>query len=176
MKKILYVILLTVFVSQFYINTIFAKTIVFEVDATPWDYYILEDKRTDYSLIENEEEIVEEKDTIYDLFSEEEIQLLFRTVETETYGADYESKKNVASVILNRYENSDISLKQIITSPNQFCYGRKDISDNTIKACEDALDNRGNVIDCLYFRSGKQLSTFCGHTLKYIDQVNHYFY
>lgn len=114
--------------------------------------------------------------TIYNTYSEEEVQLLFRVVETETFGADYESKKNVASVVLNRQEAYDCELKDVITAKNQFCYGRTKISDSTIKACEDALLNRGNVENCLYFRSGKKMSSFCGQQLKYTDQVGHFFY
>lgn len=179
MKKVIHVILLIGLISQFWIYSIFAKTIIFEVDATPYDYGIIKDKKTDFTFKEEFTEEIQEdikvKNTIYDLYSSEEIQLLFKTVETETYGADYESKKNVASVILNRQEQYGKSLKEIITSPNQFCYSKNNISDLTIKACEDALDNRGNVLGALYFRSDKRPETWNGRPFITSDG-NHNFY
>ena len=137
-------------------NNVLATEIIFEVDATP-------------------KELIQ-KNTIYELFTEEEIQLLFRVVETETHGADYESKKNVASVIFNRYEQYNKSLKDIITSPNQFGYNKKFITDSTVKACEDALNDRGNVSKALFFRSDKCPNTWLGRPFIYSDSATHYFY
>lgn len=157
--KILKTIISYLIIAIFFIcmpNNTLAAEIIFEVDATP-------------------KELIQ-KDTIYDLFSEEEIQLLFRVVETETHGADYESKKNVASVIFNRHEQYDKTLKDIITSPNQFGYSKKSITDSTIKACEDALNNRGNVSKALFFRSDRCPDTWLGRPFIYRDSATHYFY
>lgn len=41
-------------------------------------------------------------ETVFDVYTEEELMLIFRTVETECFDADFISKCNVASVIFNR--------------------------------------------------------------------------
>lgn len=160
-NKITYIILLSVIYILLSPKTVAARTLIFDLESG--------------TLYEEVEEVIEPEETIYDLFTDEEIQLLFKTVETETFGADYESKKNVASVILNRVEQYGLTLKEIITAPNQFCYSKDNISDKTIKACEDALNNRGNVLGALFFRSDKQPETWNGKTFKYTDG-NHNFY
>lgn len=164
-NKITYTILLGVMSIMLSPKIVSARTLIFDLESG-----------TLYEEVEEvEEEISVPEITIYDLFSDEEIQLLFKTVETETFGADYESKKNVASVILNRVEQYGQTLKETITAPNQFCYGKNNISESTIKACEDALNNRGNVLGALFFRSDKRPETWNGKTFKYTDG-NHNFY
>ena len=160
-SKITSIILLCITCILLFSKTVAARTLIFDLESG--------------TLYEEVEEAVETEFTIYDLYTDEEIQLLFKTIETETHGADYESKKNVASVILNRQERYNKSLKEIITAPNQFSYSKSEITETTIQACEDALNNRGNVSEALFFRSDKQLKFWNGRPFLYSDQ-NHYFY
>ena len=73
-------------------------------------------------------------ETVFDVYTEDELILIFRTVETECYDADFMSKCNVASVIFNRIESGEFgeSVEEVITNPNQFAYGRECITESTI--------------------------------------------
>ena len=48
----------------------------------------------------------EDRDTVDIFFTEEEIQLMYRVIETETYQATFYQKVNVANVVLNRFQVS----------------------------------------------------------------------
>lgn len=71
--------------------------------------------------------ILDPPETVYDYFTEDEILLIQRVVETECYDQDFDSKCNVASVVFNRYYSDDFgeTIKEVVTKPNQFAYGRK---------------------------------------------------
>ena len=96
--------------------------------------------------------------TLYNAFSEEELDLLFRVVECEARGGSLESKINVASVIFNRvktnWEKGD--LIAILMKPRQFevvtlgVYKTTDISEDTILACELAFE-KDTVQGAVYF-------------------------
>lgn len=105
-------------------------------------------------------------ETIYDYFSEEELELLFRVVQAEI-GDEYsfEQKCNVASVIFNRLEHDrfpDTLLKILI--PSQFStisngsYKNVNISENTILACEYAFMIEDTADGCLFFDSNNALN------------------
>ena len=117
--------------------------------------------------------------TLQDIYSEEEILLIYSVIETETYGADIESKTNVACVILNRINHPTNrfgdSVKDVITSPNQFAYFRKNISDTTIQALENAFAC-DTTQGALFFKSGKKTKTFNQATYIFTDTVGHHFY
>ncbi len=115
---------------------------------------------------------------IYEAFSEEDIQYLQRMVETETHGADFESKTHVAAVALSRVINERFpdTLTKVITKPNQFCYGRKNISESTILACEYAYEIGTEVDGCLFFHSGAWKEKFNGADYVTTDKVGHKFY
>ena len=53
--------------------------------------------------------------TVFDAFSEDEVMLIMRTVETEVYDRDFMSKANVASVIFNRYNDPDKQFGETMT-------------------------------------------------------------
>ena len=61
-------------------------------------------------------------DNVYDCFTEEQINMMWKCIETETYQCNFNSKVNVACVILNRIDSEHFTLDpiDIITSPNQF--------------------------------------------------------
>ena len=47
--------------------------------------------------------------SVFDFYTEDEVRLICRTVETECYGQNFESKVMVANVIYNRLESKDYS-------------------------------------------------------------------
>lgn len=123
-------------------------------------------------------DFIEPVETIYDVYSEEEIYLLQRMVETETCGADFESRTHVANVAFNRLadERYPNTLKGVITAPSQFAYVRKNISETTKLACEYAFLFPDNTDGALAFHSGKWTSTFCGKQFLFEDLCGHKFY
>ena len=63
--------------------------------------------------------------TIYDVFTTAELELIFRVVEAETYGNHYEEHLHVANVIFNRLRGVGNSywgknITEVLTSPHQF--------------------------------------------------------
>lgn len=123
-------------------------------------------------------ELIDPPETIYDYYSEEEINLICRVVETETYQCDFESKVNVANVILNRIEDEKFgdTVKEVVTSPSQFAYGRKRISEDTILAVEYAFMMEDTTGGALYFHSNSTKENFCGRTFIFKDSAGHNFY
>lgn len=93
--------------------------------------------------MERKEELFSGK-TLYDMYSDEELELLFRVVEAEATEGDVACKSHVASVIFNRvgsgWHNGDLIKNlmakrqfEVITNGR---YKRVKITDETIKACE----------------------------------------
>lgn len=116
--------------------------------------------------------------SIYDCFTEEEINLICRVVETETFECDFDSKVNVANVVFNRLEHGEFgkTIKEIITTKNQFAYGRKNISEDTILAVEYAFMVEDTTNGALFFHSNKKTNTFCGNEFIFQDEAGHNFY
>ena len=105
-------------------------------------------------------------ETIYEVFSEYELEMFFSVVQAEI-GDEYtfEQKCNVASVILNRinhYKFSD-QMFQILT-PDQFetirngSYKNVEISEETILACEYAYTFGDTTNGALFFDSNNTLN------------------
>lgn len=116
-------------------------------------------------------------DSIFNYYSPEDVQYLFRAVETEVHGGDFESKAHVASVIMNRIEAYDAStFKEIVTAPNQFVYGKTNVSEDTILACEYAFQVGDTTQGSLNFHSGTKTDTFSGRDYVFTDDVGHHFY
>lgn len=117
-------------------------------------------------------------ETIYDSFSEEEILLIQKVVETETYQCDFMSRVNVANVVFNRLRTGEFgdTIEEIITSGYQFAYGRDDISESTILAVEYAFLNEDTTQGALYFHSNPKTETFCGREWIFQDNAGHHFY
>lgn len=116
--------------------------------------------------------------TIYDCFSEDDLYIMHRCIETETFEQDFDSKCNVASIILNRIYNegySDIPY-EVITQPSQFAYGRKNITDETKIALEYVFVFGDTTNGCLAFRSDTYPDTWHDWTLQFIDKAGHAFY
>ena len=111
-------------------------------------------------------------------YTETDILYMQRCVETETCGADFESKTHVASVIINRVKNGGFgsSPYAVITAPYQFAYFRTSISDSTKEAVDYVLENGDTARGALFFHSNKTTATFCGRSLIFTDSCGHNFY
>ena len=115
--------------------------------------------------------------TIYDVYTEDEIYLLQRLVETETHGADFMSKVHVAEVVLNRIDNArwPDTMEGVITQANQFAYSRTNITESTKYAVEYAFMFEDETGGALSFHSNAKTDTF-GRYVFYMSDGNHNFY
>ena len=121
----------------------------------------------------------EHRPTIYDKYTDDEIYIMQRVIETEVYGCDFEAKTHVASVILNRIEgdnNFPNDATIVCTSPNQFVYSRTQISEDTVLALEYAEEIGDTAQGALYFHSMTPTSSWNGRSFKFTDHVGHSFY
>lgn len=131
-----------------------------------------------YKTIVNESNyVLDPSETIYDYYSDEEIDIMLRCIETETYDCPFEAKVNVANVILNRVDHElfPSDAYSVVTAPNQFAYGRKNITEETILALEYAFEIEDTTNGCVGFRSDKNPSTWNGWEYVFTDGY-HYFY
>lgn len=87
-------------------------------------------------------------------------QLLYRAVEAEVTGAEYDDKLRVTNVILNRVNSDSFpnTIRRVIHQPNQFCIVRDNrintvkVTDTSRKAVDDALGGKWIMSDkVLYF-------------------------
>ena len=130
-----------------------------------------------YRAFIDDSEYEDKPETIYDYFSNQELNLLFRVVETETYQGDFNSKVNVADTVLARYwdERFGNTIQDIVTAPNQFVYGRKNITEDTILAVEYAFLFETDYEECIYFQSIGYMDSF--NEAQYVGfDGYHYFY
>lgn len=107
----------------------------------------------------------------------EDLEYMYRCVETETYDRNSKQKRNVASVILNRVKdnNFDDTPKDVVTARSQFCYFRTNISKSTKSAVKYVIDNGDTTNGSLYFHSNSRTSTFCGARYIFSDGVHHFY-
>lgn len=118
-------------------------------------------------------------ETVFDVYTEEEIIFICRAIETECYDQDFMSKCNVASVILNRiYQGGEFgsSAIEVITKENQFAYSREDITENTILSLMYAYEIEDTTDGCVAFRSDKCPETWYGWKYTFTDDAGHHFY
>ena len=118
------------------------------------------------NIIDEYSYIIDPPETIYDCFTEKELDLLFRVVQAEV-GDEYsfEQKVNVASVIFNRlkHERFPDNLTEILVF-DQFSpisdgrYEKVNITENTILACEYAFMIEDTADGCLFFDSDETLN------------------
>ena len=133
--------------------------------------------------------LIKELHPLYETFTLEELDLLFRVVECEARGGSVEVKANVASVIFNRWrtgwDNRDLT--EILMRPRQFevvtlgLYKTAEITESTIRGCEIAFE-QDTVDGAIYFdcTDGK---SWAGQECKkgnliwvMRDDINHDFY
>lgn len=116
--------------------------------------------------IEEYSHLIDSPETIYDYFTEEELDLLFHVVQAEV-GDEYsfEQKCNVSSVIFNRLNNERFpdTLSEILVY-NQFSpiadgrYKEVEVTEDTILACEYAFMLEDTTNGCLFFDSNNALN------------------
>ena len=164
-------------------------------ESEPTEFVIQEAQRKmyDISTIENKEQwfiaykkiidefryVIDPPLTIYDYFTDEEIYLIQRAVETECYDQDFISKCNVANIIINRFEigkEFGDTIKEVITKENQFAYWRKDITESTILAVEYAYQIEDTTDGCIAFRSDEKPNEWYGWEYVFTDSSGHHFY
>lgn len=133
------------------------------------------------TIMESYSWILDKPETIYDVFSEEEINKVCAVVEAETKGGDFLSKVNVASVIFNRYQDSTYEfpddLLSIVTEKNQFSKGRDDIEEPTILAVEYAYTIEDTTFGALWFNV-EGCNSWASRNKEYLftDEAGHEFY
>ena len=120
--------------------------------------------------------------SIYDFFTDEELDMLYRVVEAESYGWYYENHRNVANVIFNRMKTGWGTLVEVLTQPNQFAvvttgfYKTVIVSTETILAVEDAWQH-DYTNGALYFNRSTTQSYADKHcTYLFTDSCGHNFY
>lgn len=123
-------------------------------------------------------EWIDPPETIFDYFTEYEVKLICRVVETETYQCDFDSKVNVANVVLNRIESGEFgeTVEEVITTESQFAYGREVITEDTILAAMFAYEMEDTTYGALFFHSNEKTDVFCGRNYIFTDNVGHNFY
>lgn len=108
---------------------------------------------------------IDKPETIYDYYTEKELDLLFRVVQAEV-GDEYsfEQKCNVASIILNRIENKEFGDGMFgVLTEDQFTtiangrYLEVEVSEDTILACEFSFEIDDTTDGCLFFDSNGTL-------------------
>ena len=142
-----------------------------ETDKKTWFilYKLMQEQYSDY---------IDPSETIYDYFTDEQITMMQKCIETETYQCPFDAKVNVACVILNRVEHEQFPLDpiEIITSPNQFAYGRNIITEDTKLALEYAFSIEDTTDGCIAFRSDCSPNEWNGWTKQFTDESGHTFY
>jgi hypothetical protein len=118
------------------------------------------------ALIKEYEGIIDPPETIYDCYTDEELDLFFRVVQSEIGSEKYsfEQKCNVASVILNRIEHERFgnTMNEVLI-PSQFAavkngrYKKYEASEMTILACEYVFSVGDTTNGCLFFDSNNSL-------------------
>ena len=118
------------------------------------------------NILDEYSEVIDPPETIYDYFTDEELDLLFRVVQAEIDDEYlFEPKTNVASVIFNRlqHERFPDTLSEILVY-DQFSpisdgrYKKVEVSEDTILACEYAFQIEDTTGGCLFFDSNNTLN------------------
>lgn len=155
------------------------KLFEFQTEMTAID--LIEDKEKWFleymDLCERYSEYIGMPVTIYDVYTEEEIYLIQRMVETEAGGGDFLSKVHVADVVWNRMNNEKWpnTIDQIIVL-NQFAFGKRIISESTRLAVEYSFMFPDETNGALAFHSMEKSERFGNYYYIFSDSINHHFY
>lgn len=109
-------------------------------------------------LFDKYPEFLAKQESIYDVYSDAELEKIFRTVEAEATGGTFQDKVNVAVTIFNRIDNEKFgsTIDEVIT-PDQFSplqdgrYYEVAVTEETVLACEYAYIFRIIEHDALFF-------------------------
>ena len=144
---------------------------IFKIQDTKDRYLAYRKMLNDYG------EYFDAPETIYDIYTEAEIDLMLRVIETEVHGKSLESKIHVANVILNRLESNRFSNNVSgVVVPGQFCFIRTHFDDETVMALEIAYLFGDTTDGALFFHSGNRTNTFNGASYIFTDDAGHHFY
>ena len=130
-------------------------------------------------IVDKYSEWIDPPESIYDVFTDDEINIMCRVIETETYQAGFDAKVNVANVILNRIDSGRFgdTVYEVCTKPGQFAYGRKIITEDTILALEYAYQIVDTTYGSVYFHSNQVAQkSWNGADYVMTDHVGHHFY
>lgn len=142
---------------------VLAENMENEISTIPYDFDDMNQKMDWYkeykNIVSNYPEELHSV-TIYDIYSDYELDLLFRIVQSEV-GSEYgfEEKANVASAIFNRCANQNKTLTQVLTAKGQFTpyitgsYKNVTVDEKTILACEYVFEFGDTTNGCISFRS-----------------------
>lgn len=105
----------------------------------------------------------DQPETIYDVTTDSEFDMLCRVVEAEIGIGNFDQKCNVASSIINRYYSEiypnswiDLLTQRIqFTSVLNGSYKKAEVTQDTIEAIEYAFSIGSTVDDAMYFYSGE---------------------
>lgn len=121
---------------------------------------------------------------LYENYSAEELELLFRVVEAEATSGDVECKSHVASVIFNRLKTGwwGDTLTEVMMAKYQFevvtngRYLKMKIVESTIKACELAFE-QDTTQGALFFDSTNG-NSWAARNARFLfrDKIGHDFY
>lgn len=133
---------------------------------------------------EKKKEKEDAEETIYDVYSNDEIEILQRIVEAEATGQDIECKINVANVIFNRVESDSFpnTIEEVVFQKSQFSpisdgrYYSVKITKDTIKACKKAFLEKDTTNGALYFDVCKNSWASRNKTFIMKDSSGHSFY
>ena len=130
------------------------------------------------ALISKYENVIDPPLTIHDYFTDDEIYLIQKVVETECYDQDFDSKVNAACVVLNRIEHGGFgeTVEEVITTEYQFTYSRNVITERTVLAVEFAFQIGDTTDGCIAFRSDYAPKTWYGWDYVFTDLAGHHFF
>lgn len=120
---------------------------------------------------------VDAPESLNDYYTDAQIQIMLKCIETETYQAPFDAKVNVACVILNRLNRDEFPTNpiELITDKNQFAYGRNNITEETKYALYYAWYIKDTTDGAIGFRSDCSPSKWNGWYYSSTDRY-HYFY
>ena len=154
-----------------------------EVSAIPYDFFLEK-----YEWFKEYKKIIDKYPkamfvTIYDVFTKEELDLLFRVVQAEVGDYDFMSEANVASVILNRHYYYKTDLTSRLLAEYQFAtitngmYLKVEVDEETILACEYVFLFGDTTNGAMFFDSTNG-NSWAAHNREFIfrDSAGHDFY
>ncbi len=118
------------------------------------------------NIIDKYSDILDPPETIYDYFSEAELDLLFHVVQAEIGDSEeFIQKVNVASVIFNRLDHerfpntlSEILVYDQFSTISNERYKNINVTEDTILACEYAFQIEDTTNGSLFFDSNNSLN------------------
>lgn len=127
------------------------------------------------AIVDEYDEYLDPPETVYDYFNDDDIYLMQRCIETEAYDADFESKTNIASVIINRWESEEFpaTIPEIIV-PGQVSFWRTNITEDTVLALEYAFQIEDTTTGALYFETTYIHEAYAQPL--FTDNIGHRFY